>query len=135
MINRLIDPSWLRDGIFSRSRGFGIGNFYFGLDRKIPKIPKNFEFLRFSGHRDFLGFSENSWNLWQIFGIRDFMSLGILNPRGFREISGIYAKSPEFGIFYPRDFPEIFYRRDRDFSAKIFVGCDIPKKANSAHRL
>ena len=25
----------------SRSRGFGIGIFYFGLDRKIPKIPKS----------------------------------------------------------------------------------------------
>ena len=24
-----------------RSRGFGIGIFYFGLDRKIPKIPKS----------------------------------------------------------------------------------------------
>ena len=25
----------------SRSRGFGIGIFYFGLDQKIPKIPKS----------------------------------------------------------------------------------------------
>ena len=45
--------------------GFVIGIFYFGLDRKISKIPKsrgsgsgyenpkkNFGFLRFSGHRD-----------------------------------------------------------------------------------
>ena len=40
----ILDQSWLQDGIFrdpeSRSRGFGLGIFYFGLDQKILKIPK-----------------------------------------------------------------------------------------------
>ena len=34
------NQSWLRDGIFSGSR-IPIPNFYFGLDRKILKIPKS----------------------------------------------------------------------------------------------
>ena len=71
----------------SRSRGFGIGIFYFELDRRISKIPKS----RGSGS----GFANPekipSDKIPKI-GIRDF-----------------------FGIFYLRDIPGIKNPRDRDF--------------------
>ena len=94
------------------SRGFGIGIFYFGVDREIPKVPKfqgkNFRFLRFPDYRDFFGifwkspgFSANPRG----FGI--FLNFGILIP-------GILQNPRDsifFGIFYLRDIQMgIFFR-------------------------
>ena len=95
-----------------RSRGFGIGIFNFGLDRKIPKIPKlqgkTFGCERFSGHRDFSWFLANSRDsgffslVIFTLRIRDFLNIGTLIP-GIRDflnfwifIPEIFAKSPGF---------------------------------------
>ena len=107
--------------------GFGIEIFYFGQDRKIPKIPKSrrsgsgsenpekiaSEKSRFSGHRDF-----------QIPGIRDFYPWA----SGFFLILGFLY--PWFGIFsgsfYLRDIPGIYFIPGIGI---FFVGWDFPTKS------
>ena len=117
--------------------GFGIGIFYCGLDRKIPKsrgsgsrfenlkkIPKEKSrksrkllkfFSRPSNYRDFSGFPENPrdsrfFSLGIFFqGYRIFLYFGIFSP-------GIFAISPGF-MQNPWDsvFFGISYLRGRDF--------------------
>ena len=99
---------------------FGIpdrGIFYFGLDRKILKIPKSresgFENPEIPGlgiwksqnprARDF--FFRDIPGIWDFFESRDFY------PRD----SGFLFSLGIFGIFDLRDIPGIFYPRDRDF--------------------
>ena len=131
--------SWLRDGIF-----------YFGLDRKIPKISKSrgsrsgfenpgrkfeilsknigkiFGFSRFSDYRDFFGISWKSPGFLANPRDSEFFSLGIfilgIFIPGIRDFFslGIFLN---FGICIPdffREIPGIFF----------FVGWVIPAKSH-----
>ena len=95
----------------SRSRGFGIGIFCFGLDRKI---------LGFYGFRTigiFSGYSENPRDSGFFFRVSGCLSPG----SGFFLISG-FSRNPQ--DFHPRDSG--FFT----FGIGIFlVGWDIPTKS------
>ena len=114
---------------------FGIfGIFYFGLDRKIPTIPKSrgsgFIFslgIFIHGIRDFL-------SLWIFLSLGIFSSLTIFTPgfsqnsrdSGFfylRDIPVIFE--PRIGIFYLRDIPVIF----EPWIGIFFAGWDLPTKS------
>ena len=92
----------------SRSWGFGIGIFYFGLDRKIPKIPKSRE----SGS-------------------------GFENPEKIPNEKSQKSRSPWDRDLFFRDIPGIsrsdFYHTDLGFlpsgSGFFFVRWDIPTKS------
>ena len=93
-----------------RSRGFGIGIFYFGLDRKIPKITKSLG--SGSGFENPEKFQvknpENPEISDRDLFFRDNLKFNTKQEKvnHFREISGIYANF--FGIFYLWDVPGIF---------------------------
>ena len=96
-----------------RSRGFGIGISYFGLDREIQKIliaiPGILGFYGFVAIGIFSRFSKNLRDFWDFFESQDF-----------------YLR--DLGFF--RDILGISYPRDRDF----FVDEISRQKANSSIR-
>ena len=109
-------------------REFGIGIFYFGLDRKIPKIPSWFIFsgypkfglqirLIILGFYGFLTIGIYS-GFWRIPGIRDFLVSGFLSLGfgiflnfeifipGFSHNPWNFCKIPGIGIFRGMRYPD-----------------------------